>query len=196
MLIREESLPYLMEILTVLLIAFALAMDCFAVSLAAGTVTKERRLFTSVAMGIFFGFFQMVMALLGWAAGSSLASIIGFVDHWIAFILLVVIGARMIYEGFHGEEAAQRNYLNVTTLVILSLATSMDAFGVGLSLALLSTSIASAAVIIGITSFIFSFAGVMLGSRLAAQFGRPVEVAGGIVLVLIGVRILIEHLGP
>lgn len=196
MLIRWEFLPYLMEPLTVLLIAFALAMDCFTVSLAAGTVTKEQRLFTSVVMGIFFGFFQMVMALLGWAAGSSIASIIGFFDHWIAFILLVGIGGRMMYEGFRGEEAAPRNYLNVTTLVILSLATSMDAFGVGLSLALLSTSIASAAVIIGIISFFFSFAGVMLGSRLAAHFGRPVEVFGGIVLVLIGVRILIEHLGP
>jgi len=183
-----------METLTVLIIAVALAMDCFAVSLAAGTVIKERRIFTSAVMGIFFGIFQMIMALLGWAAGSSIAVTIGFIDHWIAFIVLVVIGGKMIYEGSMGEEAPERNYLTVSTLFILSIATSIDSFGVGLSFAVLSTGIASAAAIIGIISFIFSFAGVMAGSRLAARFGSPVEIAGGIVLVIIGIRILFEHI--
>jgi len=183
-----------METLTVLIIAVALAMDCFAVSLAAGTVIKERRIFTSAVMGIFFGIFQMIMALLGWAAGSSIALTIGFIDHWIAFIVLVVIGGKMIYEGSMGEEAPERNYLTVSTLFILSIATSIDSFGVGLSFAVLSTGIASAAAIIGIISFIFSFAGVMAGSRLAARFGSPVEIAGGIVLVIIGIRILFEHI--
>ncbi len=101
-----------------------------------------------------------------------------------------------MYEGFMGEEVPERNYLTVSTLLILSIATSIDALGVGLSFALLSTGIAAAAAIIGIISFIFSFAGVMVGSRLAARFGSPVEIAGGIVLVIIGIRILFEHLGP
>jgi len=185
-----------METLTVLIVAVALAMDCFAVSLAAGTVTKERRIFTSAVLGIFFGGFQMIMAIAGWAAGSSIASTIGYIDHWIAFIILVVIGGKMMYEGIKGEEVHERNYLAVSTLFILSIATSIDSFGVGLSFALLSTGIVSAAAIIGIISFISSFAGVMFGSRLAARFGRPVEIAGGIVLVIIGIRILFEHIGP
>ena len=185
-----------METLTVLIIAVALAMDCFAVSLAAGTVTKERRIFTSAVLGIFFGISQMIMAIAGWAAGISIASTIGFIDHWIAFIILVIIGGKMMYEGFMGEEVPERNYLAVSTLLILSIATSIDALGVGLSFAVLSTGIAAAAAIIGIISFIFSFAGVMVGSRLAARFGSPVEIAGGIVLVIIGIRILFEHLGP
>jgi putative Mn2+ efflux pump MntP len=184
-----------METLTVLFIAIALAMDCFAVSLAAGTVTKEQKLFTAVVMASFFGIFQSAMAVLGWAAGSWIATVIGFIDHWIAFIILVAIGGKMIYEGFMGEEAPDRQYLTLTTLFVLSVATSMDSFGVGLSFALLSTGIALAAVIIGIISFLFSFAGVMIGSRLAARFGSPVEIAGGIVLLIIGIRILLEHPG-
>jgi manganese efflux pump family protein len=191
-----KTYPWGMETLTVLIIAVALAMDCFAVSLAAGTVTKERRVFTSVVMGIFFGIFQMIMVIVGWAAGISIASTIGFIDHWIAFFIMVVIGGKMMYDGFMGEEAAPGNYLTVSTLFILSIATSIDAFGVGLSFAVLSTGIATAAAIIGITSFIFSFAGVMVGSRLAARFGSPVEIAGGIVLVIIGIRILFQHIGP
>lgn len=184
-----------METLTVLFIAVALAMDCFAVSLAAGTVTRERRLYTAAVMGIFFGVFQSAMAATGWAAGTWIASMIGFIDHWIAFVILVLIGGKMIYEGLRGEEAHDTNYLTLTTLLILSVATSIDSLGVGLSFALLSTGIAWAAVIIGITSFLFSFTGVMAGSRLAARFGSPVEIAGGLVLIFIGIRILFEHLG-
>mgnify|MGYP001767142151 FL=1 len=183
-----------MEILTVAIIAIALAFDCFAVSLGAGTVIKERRILSAAVMGLFFGGFQMGMALAGWAAGSWIASMIGFIDHWIAFCILAVIGVKMMYEGFIGEETPDRNYLNLTTLIILAIATSIDSLGVGLSFALLSTGIVLPALIIGITSFIFSFLGVLLGSRLAAHFGRPVEIAGGIVLVGIGIRILAGHL--
>ena len=183
-----------MEILTVLISATALAMDCFAVSLAAGTVTKDPRLPSALMLGLFFGIFQSAMAVIGWAAGSWLAATIGFIDHWIAFAILVAIGGKMVVEGFRGEEAPGRNYLALSTLLVLSVATSIDSLGVGLSFALLSTGIAAAAVIIGIVSFAFSFAGVMLGSRLAARYGRPVEIAGGIVLGVIGIRILAEHL--
>jgi len=183
-----------MEPLTVFFIAIALAMDCFAVSLAAGTVITERRYFIASVIGLFFGIFQTVMAIAGWAAGSRIASMIGFIDHWIAFCILAVIGGKMIYEGFKGEESPERNYLNIATLFVLAIATSIDSLGVGLSFALLSTDILSAAAIIGIISFIVSFLGVLFGSRLSARFGRPVEIAGGLVLVGIGTRILVEHL--
>lgn len=182
-----------MEILTILVIAIALAMDCFAVSLAAGTVTKERRLFSAVVMGIFFGTFQSVMALIGWAAGTWIAVTIGFIDHWVAFFILGIIGGKMVYEGFRGEEARGRNYLAITSLLFLSIATSIDSLGVGLSLALLSRGIVLSAAIIGLICFIFSFSGVMLGSRLAARFGSLVEIAGGLVLIFIGIRILTGH---
>jgi putative Mn2+ efflux pump MntP len=183
-----------MEILTVLVVAIALAMDCFAVSLAAGTVIKERRIFTAAVMGLFFGTFQMGMAIAGWAAGSWIASMFSFIDHWIAFCILTVIGVKMMYEGFEGEESPERNYLNITILIILAIATSIDSLGVGLSFALLSTGIVFAALVIGITSFVCSFWGVILGSRLSARFGRPIEIAGGLVLVGIGIRILVGHL--
>lgn len=185
----------MMEILTTLLVAAALAMDCFAVSLAAGTVIRERRLFTALVLSLFFGMFQAGMALAGWGAGIWIAEWMGSIDHWIAFIILGVIGGRMIYEGFQGEEAPDRNYLSLPVLLILSVATSIDSLGVGLSLALLSASIARTVIIIGATSLLFSFAGVILGSRLAARFGRPVEIGGGIILILIGARILLVHLG-
>lgn len=184
-----------METLTVLVIAVALAMDCFAVSLAAGTVIKERRLFAAAVMGIFFGTFQSATALIGWAAGTWIAATIGYIDHWVTFVILAIIGGKMMYEGIRSEEAPDRNYLSVTILLILSIATSIDSLGIGLSLAMLSTGIVQAAAIIGFISLIFSFAGVMLGSRLSARFGSPVEIAGGIVLIIIGIRILIEHLG-
>ncbi|MCE5297751.1 MAG: manganese efflux pump MntP family protein [Methanoregulaceae archaeon] len=184
-----------METLTVLAIAIALAMDCFAVSLAAGTVIKERKLFSAAVMAIFFGAFQSAMALIGWAAGTWIAATIGYIDHWVAFVILAVIGGKLVHEGFKGEKAPDRNYLSVPVLLILSIATSIDSLGVGLSLALLSTGIVQASAIIGLISLIFSFAGVMLGSRLSARFGSPVEVAGGIVLIVIGIRILIEHVG-
>jgi putative Mn2+ efflux pump MntP len=169
-------------------------MDCFAVSLAAGTVIKERRLLTAAVMGFFFGFFQTAMAIIGWAAGSWIATMIGFIDHWIAFAILVIIGGKMIIEGFRDDDEPGSFSLAIPTLLVLSVATSIDSLGVGLSFALLSTGIVSAAAIIGIVSFMVSFAGVMFGSRLAVRFGRPVEIAGGIVLIIIGIRILFEHL--
>jgi putative Mn2+ efflux pump MntP len=195
MLIRWKNLLFMMEPLTVLVIALALAMDCFAVSLAAGTVTKEKRVLTAAVMGIFFGFFQTAMAVIGWAAGTWIASMIGFVDHWIAFVILVIIGGKMIIEGLRSDDKKTGSFsLAIPTLLILSVATSIDSLGVGLSFALLSTGIIYAAAVIGIVSFIVSFAGVMFGSRLAVRFGHPVEIGGGIVLIIIGIRILFEHL--
>lgn len=184
-----------MEILATLLIATALAMDCFAVSLAAGTVIRERKFVTALVLSLFFGLFQSGMALAGWEAGVWIAEAIGSIDHWIAFVILAVIGGKMVHEGLQGEEVPDRDYLALPVILILSVATSIDSLGVGLSLALISTGIARTVVIIGGASLLLSFAGVMLGSRLAARFGRPAEVGGGIILILIGTRILLAHLG-
>lgn len=183
-----------MDPVTLLVIAFALAMDCFAVSLAAGTVSGSRLFGTAVVLPLFFGAFQSGMALLGWAAGSWLATALGFIDHWIAFLILGAIGVKMMYEGYRGEESRERNYLSLGTILVLSVATSMDSLGVGVSLALLSTGIGAAVILIGLVSAAFSFAGVMLGSSLASWWGRPVEIAGGLVLIIIGFRILMEHI--
>jgi len=179
---------------TLLVIAVALAMDCFAVSLAAGTVSGSRLFGTAAVLALFFGIFQSGMAILGWAAGSWMVWAFGFIDHWIAFLILTVIGAKMVYEGWQGDASRERNYLSLATILVLSIATSVDSFGVGLSLALLSTGIGVAALLIGLVSSVFSFAGVILGCSLASRWGRLVEIAGGIVLLIIGARILMEHL--
>jgi len=176
-----------------LVIAVALAMDCFAVSLAAGTASGSRVFVTAAVLAFFFGIFQSGMAILGWAAGSGLVAVTGFFDHWIAFLILTVIGAKMVYEGYRGEGSRARNYLSLATLIVLSVATSMDSLGVGLSLALLSTGIGAAALLIGLVSSVFSVAGVILGCSLASKWGGKVEIAGGIILTMIGARILVGH---
>lgn len=178
---------------TLLVIAVALAMDCFAVSLAAGTVSGSRLFPAAAVLPLSFGAFQSGMAILGWAAGSWLVPVFGFIDHWIAFLVLTLIGAKMVYEGYRGEEPRERDYLSPATLLALSIATSMDSLGVGLSLALLSSGIGEAALLIGLVSAVFSFAGVMLGCSLASKWGGKVEIAGGFILIIIGARILMEH---
>lgn len=184
-----------MESPLVLLVAIGLAMDCFAVSLAAGTTVLNRKIRAGLIIGAAFGGFQAVMAVLGWAGGTWLEPFIASFDHWAAFMILSLVGGKMIYEGISGEEEKEKDYLAPAILLLLSFATSIDSLGVGLSLAFLSTGILLPALIIGVVSLVFSFSGVMLGGRLASRFGKPVEIAGGIILVIIGLRILAEHIG-
>jgi len=178
----------------ILLVAIGLAMDCFAVSLAAGTRILNRRIRAGLIIGAAFGGFQAAMALLGWTAGTRVEPLIASFDHWVAFLILSLVGGKMIYEGISGEEDKERDYLAPGILLMLSFATSIDSLGVGLSLSLLSTGILLPSLIIGVVSLAFSFSGVMAGGRLASRYGKPVEVAGGIILVIIGLRILTNHL--
>jgi putative Mn2+ efflux pump MntP len=183
-----------MDPLILFLISVSLAMDCLAVSLAVGTRKTFPRMHIAVILGLVFGGFQFIMNLMGWAAGTWLLPFISGFDHWIAFFLLAGIGAKMIYEGVWGDERQEWVRMQPATLLLLAVATSIDSLGVGLSFALLATSILIPAISIGVVSAIFSFAGALLGDRLAQRFGERMEILGGCILIGIGLRILLEHL--
>lgn len=171
-------------------------MDAVAVAMACGLAAREGRPGRQAfKIALFFGLFQALMPLLGWLAGMSLRSLISGLDHWVAFGLLAFVGGKMFVESFRLKEATgSSGPMRLPTLLLLSLATSIDALAVGLSLSLLRTPIAGPALLIGAVTFILSFLGGLLGSRLGTRFGRRVEALGGLILVGIGVKILLEHL--
>jgi putative Mn2+ efflux pump MntP len=184
-----------LDIVEILFIALGLAMDAFAVSVANGITTKHMKISDAFKMAIFFGSFQAFMPVLGWLAGFNLRNLISGVDHWIAFGLLGLIGCKMIYESFRlkrgNEETAS---LSLYVLLMLSLATSIDALAVGLSFAFLKIPIATPIIVIGTVTFLLSFVGVAFGSKFGHLLGRKVEIAGAVILICIGTKILIEHL--
>jgi putative Mn2+ efflux pump MntP len=184
-----------MDIVTILLIAFGLAMDTFAVSIATGITTdaKHKRR-NALVMASFFGGFQMLMPLIGWAVGLSLQNIIVGIDHWIAFGLLTVIGGKMIYDSTKKETESNTSVLRIATLVTLAVATSIDALMVGLSFAFLQISIVVPIVVIGVVTFSLSVAGFIFGHMLGQIFEHRIKIVGGLVLIAIGLKILIDHL--
>lgn len=183
-----------MDWLTILGIALALAMDAFAVALAAGAVLNpltRRHLFR---LGFHFGLFQALMPIGGWLIGMAVQQWISAYDHWIAFALLAFVGGRMILEAF--DEKEDKTFNDPTrglTMVMLSVATSIDALAVGLSLAMLGVSVWRPAVIIGLVAGVLTVFGMLLGRRLGDNWGKRVEVAGGLILCGIGLKILLEH---
>lgn len=184
-----------MNIITMLVIAFGLAMDAFAVSVASGIALKEAKVFNAMKMALFFGIFQMIMPLAGWSSGITVRRFIAGFDHFIAFGLLAFVGGRMIYESIWGIEKKERmNPFDTHVLFVLAVATSIDAFAVGLSFAFLKLSIVTPVLIIGLVTFSLSFAGVFTGNRFGHIFERKIEVAGGLILIAIGLKILIEHM--
>jgi putative Mn2+ efflux pump MntP len=184
-----------MDLLTPALIGIGLSMDCFAVSLAIGTTTKTRLIYAAVIIALCFGAFQAGMTVIGWAAGVSLIGLISAYDHWVAFILLAIVGGKMIWEGVRGEEdEAPLESIRIVPVIVLSFATSIDALAVGISFGVLQTAVLIPALMIGIVCFGISFAGVMLGERLESFLGNKMEIFGGIILILIGLRILTEHM--
>jgi putative Mn2+ efflux pump MntP len=181
---------------TIFLIAIGLAMDCFAVSLGvgtAGTATGPRPTFR---LFFHFGLFQAGMTLLGYLAGKTVVTYISAIDHWVAFGLLAFVGVRMIRGGLReeGEEPAIPDPSRGMTLVMLSVATSIDALAVGLSLALLDVNVLWSALLIGGVSAVLSLVGLTLGNQLGMRFGKTMEVIGGVILIGIGLRVLITHL--
>jgi putative Mn2+ efflux pump MntP len=178
----------------VVLVAVGLAMDAFAVSLAAGTSKTCRGPRPTFRLSFHFGLFQALMPVIGWYLGTRVAVLMGAVDHWIAFGLLAFVGVRMIRSGFDKREDVKKpDPSKGWTLVTLSLATSIDALAVGLSLAMLEVSIWYPSVVIGVITAGLSVLGVRLGSKLGAVFGRRMEVVGGVILIGIGLKILIDE---
>jgi len=184
-----------MKLWTILFIAVGLAMDAFAVSVVTGSVYKEFKLRHALRMALFFGAFQALMPIVGFLAGLGLMGYIAPYDHWIAFALLAFVGGKMIYESFRIEAAERdRNPANLAVLLILSFATSIDALAVGITLSLLRAPIALAVTIIGAVTFVLSYSGVVLGKRFGHVFESKIEIVGGLILIAIGIKIVIEHL--
>lgn len=180
----------------ILVIAVGLSMDAIAVSLAASAANRAQGSRATFRLSFHFGLFQAIMPVIGWALGVNVAPYIASVDHWVAFGLLTLVGGHMIYAAVVGRpgEGLPRDPSRGATLVILSVATSIDALAIGLTLAMLGAGIWYAALIIGVVTGCLSFAAILAGRRVGAAFGPRMEIVGGIALLAIGARILIEHL--
>ena len=181
------------------LIGVGLSMDAFAVSICKGLGMSRLNMRQAAVISLFFGGFQALMTLIGWALGSQLTDFITPIDHWIAFGLLAFVGGKMLWDAFHEDdedEGVQTDEkLDLKELLMLAIATSIDALAVGITFAFLQVAIVPSITIIGLTTFVISFAGVAVGHFFGARFEKPATIVGGVVLILIGVKILLEHLG-
>lgn len=183
-----------------LLLGIGLAMDAFAVSVCKGLAMRKVNKKQAVAIGLFFGGFQALMPFIGWALGTQFQEHIVSVDHWIAFILLSYIGGKMILSAVRSKEEDVEvteldQPLNIKEMFILAIATSIDALAVGITFAFLQYPIIEAISVIGVTTFFISIGGVYVGNFFGTRYKKRAELAGGVILVLIGIKILLEHLG-
>ena len=184
-----------MALWSLFLVALGVSADAFAVALGKGLHMRRFDLRNALIIAAAFGLFQAVMPVIGWFLGTQFAAYITGVDHWVAFGLLALIGGKMLWDAFSKHEDDKNDErLRVRQLLLLAVATSIDALAVGISLAFLSVSIVEAAVTIGIITLVLSFAGVALGHRVGTRFRGPAEIAGGVILILIGTKILLDHL--
>jgi manganese efflux pump family protein len=184
-----------MPLWTILVLAVGLSMDAVAVSLAASASNRARGTRATFRLSFHFGLFQFLMPVVGWFLGVSVAPYIESVDHWVAFGLLAFVGGRMIWTALSGvEEDLGRDPSRGMTLVLLSVATSIDALAIGLTLAMLGGGIWFASVVIGLVTATLSFLAVLLGTRVGRAAGTRMEIVGGLALIAIGVKILVEHL--
>jgi putative Mn2+ efflux pump MntP len=184
-----------MALITIIVIAVGLAMDAFAVSIVGGAAYKHLKIRHALRIAVFFGGFQAFMPLVGALAGLTVKGYIAGYDHWIAFALLAAVGGRMIYESFKLTPAGENFDLsNIFVLLVLSLATSIDALMVGVTLPLLKIPIATAAAIIGAVTFVLSALGVSIGKKTGHFFESKIEAIGGLALIGLGVKIVLDHL--
>ncbi len=179
-------------LLSSLVIAVGLAMDSFSVSLAGGAALKDNIVKTAVTAGIFFGFFQFAMPLLGWAIGVPITQVIDPYGYWIVVGLFFFIGGKMIWDSFSDDEEGI-SLIGWKVLLLLAVAMSIDAFAVGMSFALIGEAVVFPAVIIGVVAFVFSFFGVLAGHKLSSILGNKMQILGGVILVLIGIKFLLEY---
>lgn len=184
-----------MGIAELFILAVGLSMDAFAVAVCKGLALKKIKPFQMVLVGLWFGGFQALMPAVGYAVGVQFRDAITSIDHWIAFVLLGVIGGNMIREAFSGADEEADASLSPKKMALLAVATSIDALAVGVSFAFLNVNIGLAASFIGVITFLLSAAGVRIGSLFGAKYKKRAELCGGIILVLLGTKILLEHLG-
>lgn len=190
-----------MSIIEIFLIGIGLSMDAFAVSVSKGLFMRSVNYKHALIIAGFFGIFQAVMPVLGWALAAQFSGYIESFDHWIAFGLLAIIGGKMLWDAFSGsgdemeEVEPDKAKLDYRELVLLAIATSIDALAIGITFASLNVGPFPAVVIIGITTFVISLIGVVVGNRFGARYERTATIVGGIILIAIGVKVLLEHLG-
>ena len=183
-----------MGFIELLLIAVGLSMDAFAVSVCKGLSVKKVGVKHAALAGLYFGGFQFLMPVIGYLLGFRFESVIESIDHWVAFVLLAFIGGNMIKESFGKAEELNDDF-GIKTMLLMAIATSIDALAVGVTFAFLEVQILPAAGLIGVTTFLLSFAGIYIGNVFGARYKSKAELAGGIILVVIGLKILLEHLG-
>lgn len=191
--LRHKSFE--MTFIELLLIAIGLSMDAFSVSICKGLTTKKFSWRMALVCGLWFGFFQALMPIIGYFLGAQFQEMIEAYDHWIAFGLLFLIGANMIREAVWGKEESQDGSLGFKTMLLLAIATSIDALAVGVSFACIRVKLWSSVIVIGLTTFAFSVLGVKIGNVFGSKYEKSAEIIGGTILILIGLKILLEHLG-
>ena len=183
-----------MELLEIIIIAIGLSMDAFAVSIGKGLSVAKSKLSYYLKVGLWFGGFQALMPLIGYLLGTSFADAVAEFDHWIAFALLAIIGGNMIKEAVGNDDDEESNAdFSIKALFVLAVATSIDALAAGVSFAFLKTDIISSIIIIGITTFLFSIVGFKIGIIFGNRYKKRAELVGGVILITIGLKILIEH---
>ena len=184
-----------MDLIELFLIAVGLSMDAFAVSVCKGLAMPKCTFKKAAIVGLWFGGFQALMPAIGYILGAQFQEAIASIDHWIAFVLLALIGGNMIHEALDNDEEEADASLDVKTMFLLAVATSIDALAIGITFAFLKVNIIPAVCFIGIVTFIISFAGVKIGNVFGARYKDKAEIVGGIILILLGLKILLEHLG-
>lgn len=184
-----------MGITELLFVSISLAMDAFAVSICKGLSMKKMNWKKAVIIGLYFGAFQAIMPTLGYFLGSGFDSLVTSIDHWIVFILLLFIGLNMIKDSFSKEIDDSNDNIDFKTMLILALATSIDALAVGITFAFLDVNIVLAFSIIGIITFVLSIIGVKIGNKFGDKYESKAQFLGGLILIFIGLKILLEHIG-
>ena len=183
-----------MEIFEIIVIGIGLAMDAFAVSICKGLSMKKMNWKSAIIIALYFGVFQAGMPIIGYFLGTAFSGFVESVDHWIAFILLSIIGGNMIKESTDDEVEKRNDKVDIKTMILLAIATSIDALAVGVTFAFFEVNLLQAIMIIGIITFVLSIIGVKIGNRFGDKFQNKAELTGGIILILIGLKILLEHL--
>lgn len=183
-----------MGVLELLLLSLGLAMDAFTVSICKGISMRKMNWKKAIIIGLYFGGFQALMPTLGYFLGTAFQSLVTSVDHWIAFVLLGIIGGEMIKESFEIDSENQNDDVSFKTMIILAIATSIDALAVGVTFAFLNVNLGLAVSLIGIITFILAVAGTKIGNRFGDKYEKKAEFVGGVILILLGVKILLEHL--